>query len=72
MGAITLHEAMRIVLQEAPDRTATTTHIANEIIKRQLYIQRKGGSVFPEQIFLRARQYPRLFELVGRTIVKLK
>ena len=72
MAHITLHEAMRIVLQDSPDRTASTEYISNEIIRRKLYTQKDGGSVFPDQIFLRARKYPKLFDLVGRTTVKLK
>lgn len=60
---ITLDDAMRIVLHECPNKTATTTFIADEINRRRLYIQKDGGPVFAEQMFLRARHYPDLFEI---------
>lgn len=72
MAHRTLHEAMRMVLEDCPNRTATTEQITKEVIGRKLYFQKNGGDVFPDQIFLRARKYPQLFELTGRTIVKLR
>ena len=72
MAGITLHEALRIVLHDIPDRTASTEHISRKIIKRKLYAQQKHGNIFPEQIFLRARQHPQLFDLDGRTVVTVK
>ena len=67
-----LHDAMKIILKETQSRSATTNYLSEEINKRGLYIQRLGGPVFPDQIFLRARKYPTLFELKGREIVILK
>ena len=69
---ITLHEAMKIVLEECPNRTASTEHISHEIIERKLYTQKDGGDVFPDQIFLRARKYPHLFDLAGIPLIYRK
>ena len=69
---MTLHGAMQVVLEECPNRTASTEYISNEVIRRRLYTQRDGGDVFPDQIFLRARKYPHLFDLIGRTTVRLR
>lgn len=68
----TLHEAIRLVLEECPNRRASTTEICDEIIRRKLYLQRKGGKPFPEQIFLRARKRPKWFEVVDGETVALK
>ncbi len=72
MEKLTLHKAIEIVLAESPNKTASTEEISNQIIKRKLYIQKDGGNVFPDQIFLRAKNYPELFELIGRTAVRLR
>lgn len=67
----TLHEAMRIVLQGRPNRTATFASVAKEIADRSLYSQRVGGSAPASQIRLRARKYPDVFEIVPPDKVRL-
>lgn len=67
---ITLSDAILIVLMDAPDHTASTDYIAEEINRRRLYIQKQGTPVFAEQIFLRARKDGEFFELSDRQTVK--
>jgi len=58
---VTLHEAMIEVLRERGgwmDRDA----LAREIGDRDLYRQRTGGPPPSDQLRLRARKYPHLFE----------
>jgi hypothetical protein len=69
---LTLHEAMRIVLQESPGRTATFTSVAYAIAKRGLYSQKEGGNAPAGQIRLRARKYPHLFDIIPPDKVRLK
>ena len=47
---VELHEAMKIVLADMPDRTGTTKQISDEIGKRKLYRQRRGGKALASQI----------------------
>lgn len=68
----TLHEAIRLVLLEVPDQTASTEHICSEIIRQGLYKQKEGGDPFPDQIRLRAMNYIEMFELVDKNTVCLK
>jgi hypothetical protein len=67
----TLHEAMAIVLKDAPNFTATINFLSEEIWERELYWQKNGDKAFPEQIFLRARKYPSIFEVIDRQTLKL-
>ena len=67
----TLHEAIRLVLERVPKRTASTAFIAEEISRRKLYLQKSGKEAFPEQIFLRARRYPKWFEIIDRQTIRL-
>jgi hypothetical protein len=69
---ITLHEAIKIVLNEMPEKTATINLISKEIEERNLYRQKTGGVAQPFQIFLRAKKYPDLFEIVDTKTIKLK
>jgi hypothetical protein len=68
----TLHEAIRLVLEATPGRSASTTEICDEIVRRKLYKQKSGGDAFAEQIFLRARNYPKWFEVLDRDHIELK
>ncbi len=68
---LTLHEAMRIVLSEQPDRTASTQHVSDEVARRGLYRQNLGGVAHAGQIRIRAINHPELFEMVDQTTVKL-
>ncbi len=70
--ARTLHEAIRLVLENCDTKRASVKHICDEIVRRKLYKQRNGGDAFPDQIFLRARKYPKWFELIGRETVVLR
>ncbi|MCW3996670.1 MAG: hypothetical protein NWE98_11060 [Candidatus Bathyarchaeota archaeon] len=69
---LTLHEAMKEVLQGCTNKTATFTFVSSEISKRGLYAQKEGGDAPPSQIRLRARKYPHLFEIIPPDKVKLK
>jgi hypothetical protein len=68
----TLHEAMAIILDECPNKSATTVFLSDEISKRNLYKQKTGGIAHSVQIFLRARRYPDLFELEGNKVIRLR
>ena len=68
----TLHEAIKDVLSKKNNKTASTQYISNEIYKNNLYLKKDGGKAQPSQIFLRARNYPDLFEVIDRNTIKLK
>jgi len=67
-----LHEAMRVVLQGCTNRTATFSFLSSEIAKRGLYRQKEGGVAPASQIRLRAKNYPKLFEIIPPDKVRLK
>jgi hypothetical protein len=69
-ASITLHEAMREVLQTAPLRMMRAQDLAAEIDRRRLYRMRDGRAVEPQQIHARTGNYPNLFEREG-TFIKL-
>ncbi len=50
---LTLHEAVAVVLSNQPNRKATFQTIADEIERRNLFPERKGGITLAEQIKLR-------------------
>lgn len=59
--AMTLHDAMALVLREYGgwmDRD----HLARVIAERDLYRQRAGSAAPSDQLRLRARKYPQMFE----------
>jgi hypothetical protein len=68
---MTLHEAMRKVLQAAPMRMMHAQDLAVEIGRLDLYRRRDGRAIEPRQIHERTRNYPYLFERAG-TLIKLK
>jgi hypothetical protein len=68
---IKLHDAIQAVLYDRPNGQATTAFTADEINRRRLYVQKNGGQVTVDQIFLRAKNYPRLFRLPDRDTVAL-
>ena len=68
---LTLHEAMAIVLKDAPNFTASTVFLSDDIWNRKLYWQKDGGKAFPDQIYLRAREYPSVFEAIDRNTIRL-
>jgi len=70
---VTLHSEMIEILKENGNNWLSTEKICEEIIKRGKYKKKRGRpEVFPDQIFLRAKNYNHIFELQGRTKVRLK
>jgi len=71
-----LHEAVAVVLLSKPDRTATFEEIAKQMIKRNLFPNRKGGIALSEQIRLRtsisSSRYKSWFYFTKPDILKLK
>jgi HTH-type transcriptional regulator/antitoxin HigA len=70
-SALPLHEAMRRVLLECEDQTATTREISAGIDSRGLYAWKDGNAANAKQINARARQYPELFEFVRPGVIRL-
>jgi hypothetical protein len=72
---LTLHEAIAIVLLAQPGRTATFQTIADEIERRRLFPERKGGITLAEQIKLRtsisSSKYKHWFEFAKPDLLKL-
>jgi len=69
---ITLQEAIKIVLDDLAEKTGSINFISKEIEERNLYRQKTGGIAQPFQIFLRAKKYPDLFDIVDHKTIKLK
>jgi hypothetical protein len=73
---LTLHEAVVVVLFHEPARTATFEKIANEIERRNLFPERKGGITLAKQIRLRtsisSSRYKKWFEFIEPDAIKLK
>lgn len=59
----TLHEAMNIILQGQPNHCASTDFLSQEVFARNLYWKKNGDKPTPRQIYLRAKNYPELFEI---------
>ncbi|MDR1516093.1 MAG: hypothetical protein LBS45_10375 [Synergistaceae bacterium] len=66
-----LHEAMEIVLKDAPTNTMHATDLADEIYKRGLYFKKNGTKAEYTQISARANKYRDWFENVGGNQIKL-
>lgn len=73
---LTLHEAVAVILLKQPNRAATFQTIANEIERRNLFPERKGGITLAEQIKLRtsisSSKYKHWFEFTKPDILKLR
>jgi hypothetical protein len=67
----TLHEAIRTVLSQRKNFTATTSEISEEIEKRGLYARKDAGVAKASQINARVRKHPELFKFVEPGIVRL-
>ncbi|MFA4852782.1 MAG: hypothetical protein WC599_09710 [Bacteroidales bacterium] len=71
-----LHEAVAVVLLSQPGKTATFQIIADEVEKRNLFPERKGGITLAEQIKLRtaiaSSKYKHWFEFIKPDTIKLK
>ena len=68
----TLHEAMRIVLSEAENKTMHAAELADEIYKRRLYLKKDGSKAEYTQIRARCGHYPDMFEALPGNYIKLK
>lgn len=70
-----LHEAIAVVLLSEPNRSATFQAIADEIERRGLFPERKGGITLAEQIILRtsisSSKYKHWFEFIKPDRIKL-
>ena len=65
---LTLHEAMRKVLQSAPGRRMLAADLAAAIDRRGLYKMRDGRPVEAQQIHARVGHYGHMFERDGQGI----
>ena len=72
MPNYTLHEAMRIVLSEAENKTMHAAELADEIYKRRLYLKKDGSKAEYTQIRARCGHYPEMFEALPGNYIKLK
>lgn len=68
----TLQEAMRIVLEEADDKTMHASKLADEIYDRNLYLQKNGKKAQYTQIRARCGHYPEMFEALSGNFIRLK
>lgn len=68
----TLHEAMRIVLSDAEDKTMHASKLADEIYDRKLYSQKNGKKAQYTQIRAGCGHYPDMFEALPGNHIKLK
>ena len=67
-----LHEAMRIVLSEAENKTMHAAELADEIYKRRLYLKKDGSKAEYTQIRARCGHYPDMFEALPGNRIRLK
>jgi hypothetical protein len=65
---LSLHEAMTAVLRDLGGGPAPARQIANEVASHGLYARRDGSRADYQQLLLRARKYPHLFEISSRGI----
>ena len=72
MPNYTLHEAMKIVLSEAENKTMHAAELADEIYKRRLYLKKDGSKAEYTQIRARCGHYPDMFEALPGNIIRLK
>lgn len=68
----TLHEAMKIVLQEEDSRTMHAAKLAEEIFNRKLYLKKNGQKAEYTQIRARVVNYPDLFTALPGNLIKLR
>lgn len=73
---LSLHEAIVIALINTKNRTATFDKIADFIIERNLYPERKGNIPLSTQVMLRSTKaqgaYHHLFEQLTENTIRLK
>ena len=73
---LTLHEAVVVVLLNQQNRTATFEKISEEIERRNLFPERKGGITLAEQIKIRtsikSSKYRHWFDFLLPDTIRLK
>ena len=67
---MTLHEAMRLVLQGQPRFSASVRMLSDEIASAGLYRWRNGGTADAHQISARARRYKHLFRIAAPRVIE--
>lgn len=67
-----LHEAMKIVLSEAENKTMHAKELADEIYRRRLYLKKDGNKAHYTQVRARCGHYPDMFEVLPGNYIKLK
>jgi hypothetical protein len=74
-NVLKLHEAIAVVLLNEENRTATFERIAEEIDRRHLYPNRKGGISLSKQVKLRtsikSSRYKYWFEFTPPNVIRL-
>lgn len=68
----TLHEAMKIVLSEAENKTLHASELADIIFERKLYVQKNGEKAKYNQLRARCGHYPDMFEAMPGNYIRLK
>lgn len=68
---ITLHEAMKIVLEEKENKTMHADEIADAIYKRNLYLKKDGTRAGYNQVRARCSHYPEMFETLPGNMIRL-
>lgn len=64
-GQMTLHEAMKTILEERDHYSMSVRELTEEVNRRDLYRKRDGSPVEVGQVHARAKNYPKLFEKNG-------
>jgi len=72
MPNYTLHDAMRIVLSEAENKTMHAAELADEIYRRRLYLKKDGSKAEYTQIRARCGITLNMFEALPGNRIKLK
>ena len=67
-----LHEAMKIVLSGAYNKTMHAAELADEIYRRRLYLKKNGEKAEYTQIRARCGKYPELFEALPGNYIRLR
>ncbi len=67
----TLHEAMKEILLEKPNKTMHASDLANEIFNKKLYFKKDGTKAGYNQVRARCGQYPDIFEALPGNYIKL-
>lgn len=69
---ITLHEAMRIVLNETEGHQMHASKLADAIYEQGLYVQKNGEKAKYNQIRARSGHYPEMFEALQGNVIRLR